>query len=75
MAKKSLDQRFRIVPWVFREWETCGGTIVPCLQCQDGNPGQTKDTNEHWRFDAGPAILRQQFESFEPPCGLPDVEG
>lgn len=34
-----------------------------------------KDTNEHWRFEAGPAILGQQFESFELPCGLLDVEG
>jgi hypothetical protein len=55
------------------------GAIEPVLvssaRCQDGNPGQMKDTNEHWRFEAGPAILGQKFESFELPCGLLDVEG
>jgi|GEM_PF-6567660 len=43
--------------------------------CQDSNTGRVNNTNEHWRFEAGPAIVGQQFESFEPPCGLPDVEG
>ena len=49
--------------------------IVSGGWCQDSNTGRVNNTNEHWRFGAGPAILRQQFESFEPPCGLPDVEG
>lgn len=49
--------------------------IVPCAWCQDANTGRVNNTNEHWRLGPEPAILRQQFESFEPPCGLPDVEG